>query len=175
MVRQISRHLRHKIKHNDSLSVVHTFPQLCVLLEKFKASFLSYINYSKTAYHLPVPCSILNKHIHICVCVVTQTCFLNIWLKKDAANLFETEQEKGKLRFMILWFADGVHIRCSVTSVINILQKTYVKQHYWKITYKKTGVSGGKHKEQIRRKEQTCKNKEFHKLHKVLMFYTETA
>lgn len=119
MVRQISRHLRHKIKHNDSLSVVHTFPQLCVFYKRSSKHLFCYINYSKTAYHLPVPCSILNKHI--CVCVVTQTCFLNIWLKKDAANLFETEQEKGKFRFMILWFADGVHIRCSVTSVINIL------------------------------------------------------
>lgn len=34
-----------------------------------------------------------------------------------------------------------------------------MKQHYWKITYKKMGVSGGKHKEQMSPKEQMSTNK----------------
>lgn len=76
MVRHIPRHLRLEVKRNNSLNVVHIFPQ-CVhfLLENFKASSQSYSNYRKIAYHLTVLCSVLNKQIHIythtytCVCV----------------------------------------------------------------------------------------------------------
>lgn len=74
MVRQIPRHLRHEVKHNNSLNVP-IFPQ-CVhfLLENFKAPSLSYSNYRKIAYHLSVLCSVLNKQIYMYIHIPAYVC-----------------------------------------------------------------------------------------------------
>lgn len=99
MLMQIPRHLRHKVKHSNSLNVVHIFPQLWALyVRKVQSIFLSYINYSKISYHLPVLCSVLiNIHTNI------QICFWTSDQRKMQQNYLKWSRKKKSLD---LWFYD---------------------------------------------------------------------
>lgn len=64
----------------------------------------------------------------------------------------------------------NIYIFMNKYTLENICEAAPLKDHT-----EETAVSGGKHIEQICPMEQTCRDKEFHKLHKVPMFYTVTA